>query len=547
MTLNHQPDSSVREHGSGTVSVFETTAPRMFPRGWFRVIGFLLVLVAVEVIYVIVVSAGHVTGWPTYMAYNDLLAEGFRSGHLHLSLAPAPELIAAENPFDPKLSQLWLGDASYYRGHFYLYFGPVPALLLAGAKTLFRISWPVGDQFLVFAFFSIAAVAGGVLIHRMTARLFIRPPFVLVAGSILALALTNPILHLLASSSIYQSAVSGGQAFMLAGVALGFEIVSAPPARGPRTWQLLAAGTAFALAIGCRLTLAPAIGILVAITTVWTGLGDAAGRWRRMARTGALLAGPVILGSIGLLIYNKLRFDAWLDFGHGKQMTTWPVRMSARYFAANAFSYLARAPEVSCHFPYALLPYEMQLEKALPNWIPRRDDYTAPEPVAGFLITSACSWAIPAALISAFGRFRILRGQWRADERWASDKMIPSAGVQARNRVFLWCVTTFVVMGTVAGAIPLVFYMATMRYLVDMSFGWALLGILGMWSLFGWAQTRPKLRRLVVCICTVLCMTTVVFGLLLGYQGYGGHFQRSNTALHERLDRALSVCPGDQP
>jgi hypothetical protein len=57
------------------------------------------IILAVETLYVFVVSAGKFVDWPSYLSYFDFLAEGFRSGHLHLSVAPDPELVAQSDPF----------------------------------------------------------------------------------------------------------------------------------------------------------------------------------------------------------------------------------------------------------------------------------------------------------------------------------------------------------------------------------------------------------------------------------------------------------------
>ena len=62
--------------------------------------------------------------------YN-LLAKGYLSGHLSLSILPAPELLALPDPYDPIANaRLRIWDATLFKGRYYLYFGPTPALLL---------------------------------------------------------------------------------------------------------------------------------------------------------------------------------------------------------------------------------------------------------------------------------------------------------------------------------------------------------------------------------------------------------------------------------
>src|SRR4051812_14306439 len=56
--------------------------------------------------------------------YYQLLVRGFRKGHLYMDVEPAPELLALPDPYDPaQNSRYRVPDASYYRDHYYLYFG----------------------------------------------------------------------------------------------------------------------------------------------------------------------------------------------------------------------------------------------------------------------------------------------------------------------------------------------------------------------------------------------------------------------------------------
>ena len=62
--------------------------------------------------------------------YYNLLVDGFRHGHLYLPVKPEPELLALENPYDPVANAAYrLLDPSLYNGRYYLYFGPVPAVV----------------------------------------------------------------------------------------------------------------------------------------------------------------------------------------------------------------------------------------------------------------------------------------------------------------------------------------------------------------------------------------------------------------------------------
>jgi hypothetical protein len=105
-----------------------------------------LLLAAIELTYVFIITAGTFTTWPTWNANYNQLAEGFRAGHLHVISEPSPALLARPNPFDWSNFNLWYLDASLYKRHYYLYWGPVPALLVLAFKVVARIKAEVGDQ-----------------------------------------------------------------------------------------------------------------------------------------------------------------------------------------------------------------------------------------------------------------------------------------------------------------------------------------------------------------------------------------------------------------
>ena len=106
-----------------------------------------LLLCAIVASYAFIISAGTFTRWPTWNTTYDEMAEGFRAGHLYLLLQPRPELLQAPNPFDRSMLNYWYWDASLYKGHFYFYWAPLPAVVLAGLKAALSWTFVVGDQY----------------------------------------------------------------------------------------------------------------------------------------------------------------------------------------------------------------------------------------------------------------------------------------------------------------------------------------------------------------------------------------------------------------
>src|SRR5882757_4094512 len=64
-------------------------------------------------------------------SYYALLAKAFLAGQLSLPVEVPPELAAAKNPYEPaERTYPVLHNASFYKGKYYIYFGPAPALVL---------------------------------------------------------------------------------------------------------------------------------------------------------------------------------------------------------------------------------------------------------------------------------------------------------------------------------------------------------------------------------------------------------------------------------
>ncbi len=316
----------------------------------------LAVLVAgIELSYVYLVSVGTFTHWPTVGNFckYDRLAEGFRSGHLYVLYPPAPELLARSNPYDPANRRHWRIDASLYKGHYYLYWGPVPAIGLAVIKTLFRIQVDVGEQYLLFVFYTVYLVSGSLLIARMARRLFPSVPRWLVAVSILVLAYGNPTPFLIVSPMIYATAVAGGQAFLLLGLMLAFEAVWSERYDARTRLMLAGAGLSWALAFGCRASTILSAAVIVLLTAVMPTWPRQTRRpWMRPIGPAIWMAAPIAAAVAGQLVYNKLRFDAWLDFGLGKMLTTSLFRSKLSYLLPNVYSYLLRPLRPRCEFPF---------------------------------------------------------------------------------------------------------------------------------------------------------------------------------------------------
>jgi hypothetical protein len=488
-----------------------------------RALLLLLGFAAIEVAYVFIVSAGRITRWPTYLTFLDDLANGFRSWHLHMATEPPPALLAKANPFDPAWKPLWYWDASLYGGHYYLYWGPVPALLLAGWKTLFRVRTQIGDQYVVFALASLQALAGMLLIDRIQRRLFPTLPAFFVVLAIAVFAFANPTLYNLARAGVYEAAIVGGHAFLIAGLLFAFDAVSAV---GLQRARLALAGLCWALALGCRASIAPGVALLVA-ATCWMIAPYPTQRWRLRAHAFAWLGTPIAIGLVLLLTYNRLRFDDWFDFGRHYQLSWIRFDSSLSFVPANVWSYALRPVAVSCTFPYLSGVTDMGA-RALPGWLSPAAGYIVYEPVVGCLLALPWAWLAPVTAVAGVRRL------------WAMGRGRAAADVQAIGVTWVAAATTAAAVGSFL--VPLSLFWATMRFLGDAAPALTLAGTLGWWLCHERFRERPAPRRLIASAAVVLALATVGVGAALGFEGQYRHFRQHNPALLDRLEKHASFC-----
>jgi hypothetical protein len=531
-----------------------------------------LAVVIVLVVYVWIASAGTWTRWPAYGSYYQDLADGFRKGQLALATKPDPRLLALADPYDPATNEgLRIHDVSLYKGRFYLYWGPVPAVLLAAANVLGLPK--LGDQYLVFAFAAGALIFASRLILRLWYRHFSdAAPAWAVPLAILTVGLANPGPFNLGRASIYEASILAAQMFLIGGICFA---VSAFRDRRASPGRLCVAGLMLACAVGSRTSVvlpvagvtlltawqvmrlgrrrrpmktrdeaslrrvapppsspdaagAPQITGNVGFALVMPGPWDVSARPRRVASLLGLLA-PLLVGAALLAGYNHARFGSFTEPGVRYQLAgfnsfkNFQTLTSGRNVVPNVYSYLFRAPLAKDVFPY-LVPRK-GLDAAFPGWLPVPKFHVRDASVAGMLLVS------PFVIFAGVALLPRTRGRGLRD-----DVAEPAGGVR-------WLSLTLAV--TVAlGAVPaLVLSFSTMRYLADWTLPLLLLATIGFWSGCAARAGRAWPQRVWLAGGAVLMSVTILVGPLLGVTSDLDQFARFNPALMKRMIEATYAGP----
>lgn len=469
-------------------------------------------------------SVGFLDPWPRTTDYYDLLAAGLANGRLDLGVDPPPEFAALDDPYSlearAKMPPLW--DTSYYEGKFYLYWGPAPTLPLALAKLVGGIR--LGDNLLALGYLVGLAFLLQSLIKMIWRRWFSHLAWWTTIPPMAAAAFANPLPWVMGRPAIYEASIVAGQFFLLAGFVSAF---SALLVRRRSALLTLFTGMSWALAVGSRVTLAPAVIVLsgFVLFVLWKQRAVSTPEgWRRLVT----LIAPLALGAFLLVGYNMARFGDPFEFGHRYQLGRvdffhdYEGVVTTDYVIPNLYNYLLNSPAFLKVFPF-LKPRWGQYYIWPAHYYAPEGYHT--EQVTGLLLSVPFLWlSLP---LIAYVRSLIGSSEGRPKRDGKSSEVFV-AGV-----VFLGA-------GLLALAPLLTFLANSMRHLVDVVPMGICLASLGY---FSWIQRAPGeagIRRGRFWLAAVLALITIATGALLSVTGYNARFEKLNPALFEWLTRALA-------
>jgi tetratricopeptide (TPR) repeat protein len=278
------------------------------------------------------------------------LAAAFRAGQVSLLASPPAGLTALSDPYDPAANRLyrsppyWLHDLSLYRGKLYLYFGPVPALVLfAPWSVVTGSALPQRVGAAVFAGAGFLAAAG--LLGSIRRRCFGTLTAAQSAFVCAALGLCAGVPLLLQRAETWETCIACGHALLMIALAAIWQALARPAAAV--RWTALAS-IALAAALGARPSLAFCAAALLPL--LW--------KHRRTGTVWAAAVVPLVAAVALLMIYNQRRFHDPLDFGQRFQLAddrqVASGNFSVRYVWFNLRVYFLQPVRLSSHFPYVL-------------------------------------------------------------------------------------------------------------------------------------------------------------------------------------------------
>lgn len=314
-------------------------------------------------VFVIIASSSHfLQNISAHQAQYQQLAESFTHGHLYLEKEVPEWLLEMENPYDYSYryqlaskygSFYW--DSALFNGHYYVYFGVVPCILLYLPYHLLT-GGALPNDIAIFIFAIVFIIGVFSLIKQVIARYFPNLKISYLTYLLLCLLLINGsgLIYIASYADMYSVPITSALAFTVVGLSLW---LSALGKKKFRAVKLALGSLCMALVAGCRPNL-----LLFSFLCIPFFIGEVilAFKERRIfkkesIRNAIAFALPYMVVAICIMWYNYARFESPFDFGANYNLTT--NDMTSRGFVWDrmlpaTYSYLFQLPKFTATFPF---------------------------------------------------------------------------------------------------------------------------------------------------------------------------------------------------
>jgi hypothetical protein len=301
--------------------------------------------------------------------YYNLLSEGFLSGMLNLSIDPSPGLLSLPNPYDHiKNTPYRLHDASLYNGKYYLYFGPVPALVLYIPCMLITGMY-LRDHIaiFIFSFLSLFWVLGIFLFLKE--KYFQKTSYFMILFALFIVAFSDVAIYNLRRPHIYEVAISCGMFFLIGAI---YFLCNSFKNDKPKIVMLLFASVFIGLSVGARPNFV-FMGILLLITALKVYRSNIQVKSKIVSICSLLI--PYSLLIIAICVYNYMRFDSPFQFGNKYQLAAMDMSqykiLDVNSILLGLYLYLFSPMKINSNFPFAYLNADLPayLKPATPYFL----------------------------------------------------------------------------------------------------------------------------------------------------------------------------------
>ena len=476
--------------------------------------------ISILVIYAWFITFGNFTTWNHSTQYYTQLADAFGKGQLYVDRLPGQAMLEAQDPYSPITrpvfeDEVW--DLSLYKGRLYLYWGPVPALLITPIQIL--LDKKIADIFLVYFFSAGLLIFNSLIILKLRQKFFPNIPAWNVFICIPLIGLILPILWSINIPDVYEAAIGAGQFFLIGGfyfVLSAFEQDSFIDKQ-----KLFWAGLFWACSVGSRAINTLSVIFLAAFVALWIIRNlPRPVNWVKYLQTILPLFIPLVIGAIAIGWYNWARFDSPLEFGLRYQITIYNLNKQMElvfkpdYFLPNLYGYILQPFEFVSKFPF--------IQPITGSGILNKLNMAPPYLYAAGRVTGLlfCAPFLVLSLIHLFPNRK----------KGLSDHAKPY-----NFPVYLLAGSFLISLLTL-----LFYFFGQMRFLVDTISQITLLAIIGYWELISRRQKRNSSPlKYFTGLANLLIVATICISFLLAFSSETSRMERLNPLLIEKINNFL--------
>lgn len=402
---------------------------------------------------------------------------------------------------------------SLYKGKLYLYWGPVPALLITPIQLL--TGKPVTDIYLVYFFLAGLLVFNSLIIIKLWRRYFESIPAWNAFICIPLAGLILPILWSLNIPDVYEAAIGAGQFFLMGGIYFSFSAFEQNTS--VNKWNLFLAGLFWACSVGSRAINALSVIFLTTLAAFWIikNLPKPI-NWNKCVRETAALFIPLVFGAIIIGWYNWARFESPLEFGLRYQITIFNLNEQMNltfqpdYFLLNLYAYIFQ--------PFTFIPKFPFIQPTTISSLLEIVKLAAPKIYAGGRVTGILFSApfLALALLPLFSKNKVLSSNIRP-YRFAIYLLGGSFAINFLSILF--------------------YFFGQMRFLVDVISQITLLAIIGYWEIVQIKfNSTSKQTKYFVYLANSLIAVTIFVGFLLAFSSETSRMEKLNPMLMEKIN-----------
>ncbi len=289
----------------------------------------------------------------------DELAQAFLQGKTYIDNNDIPEsLLNMENPYDTTARSLnaqltgdhYRWDVAFYNGHYYVYFGIVPLLLMyLPFRAIFDAPFP--SAFGIIGFATIFALGVFKLLQIIAEKRFKNLSIGVYLLTALGLINCCGTMFLVKRPDFYSVPIICAMSFVVWGI---YWWIKGRDSEKKQNIYLFIGSLCCALAVGCRPQ--SVLMCAVALPLFWEFLF----KNKKIATSKGIknlivLGLPFIVVASGIMYYNFIRFGSPFDFGSGYNLTTNDVTRRGFEIGRTGlgiFTYLFQTPNFTATFPF---------------------------------------------------------------------------------------------------------------------------------------------------------------------------------------------------